>query len=85
MSCVYSHSSVKVTRLPRTFMNSKYAYANQLQPSALNTVRPRTPNIVFMRAPFFKYYILTTSKLLKTTSEIVGPRGPWGPWPHGQT
>ncbi len=78
MSCVYSHNSVKVTRLPRTFMNSKYAYTDQVQACALNTVRPRRPKIVFMRAlVFFKYYIKQLPNCSKPHRKL------WDPEAHG--
>ena len=63
MSCVFLHNNLTRSALVSS-MNSKDICANHVRPHASTGMRPRIPNLEFMRAPqFLKYCVLSLTKL----------------------
>ena len=51
MSCVYWRNNLKGTIPLTTFVESKYTFADQVQPHTPKVMRQRIPEMEFTRAP----------------------------------
>ena len=53
MSCVFLHNNLKTRSVLISSMNSKDTCANHVRPHASTGMRPRIPNLEFMRTRVF--------------------------------